>query len=73
MKLKFILLALLFQQIVFAEISTSQATLIAPHSTISYEVVDLKRVSIGNLTLGNIPLGRWRHLSNAEINYLKSL
>ena len=42
MKLKLILLALLFQQIVFAEISTSQATLIAPHSTISYEVVDLK-------------------------------
>lgn len=40
---------------------------------IGYEVVNLKRISIGNLVLGNIPLGRWRHLSNAEINYLKSL
>lgn len=40
---------------------------------IGYEVVNLKRISIGNLVLGNIPLGRWRHLSNAEINYLKTL
>ena len=40
---------------------------------IGYEVVNLQRIAIGNLTLGNIPLGRWRHLSNHEINYLKSL
>ncbi len=40
---------------------------------IGYEVVNLKRIAVGNLTLGNIPLGRWRHLSSAEINYLKSL
>lgn len=40
---------------------------------IGYEVVNLQRTSVGNLTLGNIPLGRWRHLSNTEINYLKSL
>ena len=40
---------------------------------IGYEVVTLQRIAIGNLTLGNIPLGRWRHLSNPEINYLKSL
>ena len=40
---------------------------------IGYEVVNLQRIAVGNLTLGNIPLGRWRHLSNAEINYLKSL
>lgn len=40
---------------------------------IGYEVVNLQRIAIGNLTLGNIPLGRWRHLSTAEINYLKSL
>lgn len=40
---------------------------------IGYEVVNLQRTAVGNLTLGNIPLGRWRHLSNAEINYLKSL
>lgn len=40
---------------------------------IGYEVVNLQRIAVGNLTLGNIPLGRWRHLSNHEINYLKSL
>ena len=40
---------------------------------IGYEVVNLQRIAVGNLTLGNIPLGRWRHLSNSEINYLKSL
>ena len=40
---------------------------------IGYEVVNLKRIAIGNLVIGNIPLGRWRHLGVAEINYLKSL
>ncbi len=40
---------------------------------IGYEVVNLKRIAIGNLVIGNIPLGRWRHLGMAEINYLKSL
>ncbi len=40
---------------------------------IGYEVVNLQRTAVGNLTLGNIPLGRWRHLSVSEINYLKSL
>ncbi len=40
---------------------------------IGYDVVALQRISVGKLTLGNIPLGRWRHLSSAEINYLKSL
>ena len=40
---------------------------------IGYNVVNLQRIAIGNLTLGNIPLGRWRHLSNSEINYLNKL
>lgn len=40
---------------------------------IGYEVVNLKRVAIGNLVIGNIPLGRWRHLGQSEIKYLKSL
>ena len=30
---------------------------------VGYEVVALKRISIGILKLGNIPLGRWRHLT----------
>lgn len=40
---------------------------------VGYEVLYLKRISVGNIKLGNIPLGRWRHLSPAEINYLKTL
>lgn len=40
---------------------------------VGYEVVNLQRVAVGNIMLGNIPQGRWRHLSPAEINYLKTL
>ena len=37
------------------------------------EVEYLQRISIGNIVLGNVPLGRWRHLSPGEIDYLKRL
>jgi len=40
---------------------------------VGYEVVELKRVSIGNILLGNIPLGRWRHLTKSEIDYLRGV
>lgn len=30
------------------------------------EVISLKRISVGNVTLGNLPEGRWRHLNDAE-------
>lgn len=30
------------------------------------EVVSLKRISVGNVTLGNLPEGKWRHLNDAE-------
>lgn len=40
---------------------------------VGYEVVALKRISIGKLTLGNIPLGRWRHLTKVELDYLQRL
>ncbi len=33
----------------------------------------LQRVKIGSVELGNLPLGRWRHLTSHEINYLKNL
>lgn len=33
-------------------------------------VAELKRISIGNVELGNLPLGRWRYLTSHEINYL---
>lgn len=40
---------------------------------VGYKVVSLKRTSIGMLQLGNIPLGRWRHITKAELQYLKGL
>lgn len=37
------------------------------------KVKELQRVSIGKVELGNLPLGRWRHLTSHEVNYLKNL
>ena len=34
-------------------------------------VLSLKRISVGSLTLGNLPEGKWRALSDAEINKLR--
>ena len=39
---------------------------------LNYEVVALKRVRIMNLTLGDLPSGRWRHLTQDEINGLQN-
>lgn len=39
--------------------------------SVGAEVLSLKRLSIGSLTLGNLPEGKWRHLSDAEINKLR--
>ena len=39
--------------------------------SVGAEVLALKRLSIGSLTLGNLPEGKWRHLSEAEINKLR--
>ena len=36
-------------------------------------VLRLKRVTIGDLALDRMPAGRWRHLTDKEIKYLKSL
>ncbi|MGM9552365.1 MAG: pseudouridine synthase [Clostridia bacterium] len=33
---------------------------------IGAEVTSLKRISVGNVTLGNLPEGKWRHLNDAE-------
>ncbi len=30
------------------------------------EVLSLKRISVGSITLGNLPEGKWRHLNDAE-------
>ncbi|MDD6308565.1 MAG: pseudouridine synthase [Clostridia bacterium] len=32
------------------------------------KVISLRRISIGNVRLGHLPLGKWRHLTQAEIN-----
>jgi len=36
--------------------------------SLSYNVLSLKRIAIGNVTLGNLPEGKWRHLSDREKN-----
>lgn len=33
-------------------------------------IIGLQRTKIGTIELGNLPLGRWRHLTSHEINYL---
>ena len=30
----------------------------------------LSRISIGNLKLNNLPVGKWRYLDSEEVNYL---
>ena len=37
------------------------------------KVLRLKRVSLGDLNIDKLPIGRWRHLTEREIKYLKSL
>ncbi|RZS74733.1 23S rRNA pseudouridine(2604) synthase RluF [Pseudobacter ginsenosidimutans] len=38
---------------------------------LGYSVTGLQRVRIMNISLGNLPLGKWRNLSDAEVNMLK--
>ncbi|MDO4618406.1 MAG: pseudouridine synthase [Clostridia bacterium] len=38
--------------------------------SVGVKVKELKRISIGKVELGNLPLGRWRHLTAHEVNYL---
>ncbi len=35
------------------------------------EVMSLRRVAIGKLTMGDLPQGKWRYLSKDEVKYLK--
>lgn len=37
---------------------------------VGHRVLELKRVAIANVVIGNLPLGKWRHLREAEINNL---
>ncbi len=38
---------------------------------VGFPVKNLKRVRIKGLELGDLPLGRWRHLSEEEVKFLK--
>jgi 23S rRNA pseudouridine2604 synthase len=40
---------------------------------LGYEVSKLKRVRIMNITLGELPVGRWRYLTKSEIKTINSL
>jgi 23S rRNA pseudouridine2605 synthase len=42
-------------------------------SAVGLEVTNLKRVSIGELTLGDLNEGEWRYLSDEELKYLKDI
>ncbi len=38
---------------------------------VGVNVLSLKRIAVGGVTLGNLPEGKWRKLSDAEINKLR--
>lgn len=40
---------------------------------LGHQVVDLQRISIGNIRLGDLEEGSWRHLTPDEIAYLKRI
>lgn len=40
---------------------------------LGYRVVKLKRVRIMNISLGNLPLGKWRYFTKEEINTINKL
>ncbi|MCL2323476.1 MAG: rRNA pseudouridine synthase [Oscillospiraceae bacterium] len=41
--------------------------------SVDKDIIYLKRISIGNINIGDLKLGRWRYLSHDEISYLKGL
>lgn len=40
---------------------------------LNYEVIDLNRVSIGDIKLGDLPIGSYRFLYDNEVKYLRNL
>ena len=41
-------------------------------ATVGYAVTQLERVAIGTLSLGELPLGKWRHLTEDEVRLLSN-
>ena len=60
-----------FLRIVIHEGKNRQIRKMCDH--LGYKVVSLKRVAIGDLSLGKLQKGKYRYLTNEEVNYLKSL
>ncbi|ERK30109.1 pseudouridine synthase [Clostridium intestinale] len=42
-------------------------------SAFNHEVIELKRISIGNIKLDKLEVGKWRELSAQEVDYIKTL
>lgn len=42
-------------------------------SAIGHDVISLKRVSIGKINLRDLEIGKWRFLTDKEVNYLKNI
>ncbi|KDR96335.1 ribosomal large subunit pseudouridine synthase F [Peptoclostridium litorale DSM 5388] len=40
---------------------------------LGYNVIKLKRIRIMNITVGNLPVGKWRHLTKEEIKIINNL
>jgi 23S rRNA pseudouridine2605 synthase len=40
---------------------------------IGHPVIELKRISIGEIKLGDLPSGKWRELEDIEVEYIKQL
>jgi len=40
---------------------------------VGMKVLRLRRISVGNLELGSLPAGKWRYLTEDEVQYLKSI
>ena len=36
------------------------------------QILSLRRIAIGDLELGNLAPGQWRHLTRAQVQYLKN-
>lgn len=40
--------------------------------SVELDVLRLKRIAIGNITLGELAPGKWRYLSTAQVEYLRT-
>ncbi|MCT1989611.1 pseudouridine synthase [Helcococcus kunzii] len=42
-------------------------------AALGYNVIDLNRISIGKINMSKLEIGKYRHLTNNELNYIKQL